>query len=130
MLLRSLLIDVAGGADRSALYRELVAREAPLLLITDLEGGASLRSWPGGITALVAYDDRDAVLTTAREMGIELGTFGIAAMPPRTLFEWAGSQGWTVALNAFRDDGTAFHFPIIPEAVRALGRGELPPWPA
>jgi hypothetical protein len=125
-----LLLAVADGADRawSALYEELLSREIPLLLIVDPETrGATLRQWPGGLEGMAVYGDRASLSTSAAALGLAAGSFAIAEMPPRVLFEWVAGNGRALALNVFRAPDEPVYIPLPAGAVRALAEGKMPP---
>ncbi len=128
--LRRLLLAVAdgSGADAArALEEELLRREVPLLVFVDpATKASSLSSFPRGVVALSVYGDESSFLRTARDLGMNPGSFAMAAMPPRDLFAWAAGHGWGVALNAFRAPDRPIYIPIPPADVQCLARGEAP----
>lgn len=125
--LRRLLLaaaDEGGAAARKALYEELLGREVPLLFMIDPKTrGAALRSWPDGFEALVIYADNASLLTTARDLGLPMGSFAAAEMKPAALFAWGAGQGWPVAICVFRESGEPVYARIKAEEVRALAAG-------
>jgi hypothetical protein len=127
--LRRLLLAVADDGDsaRPALYEELLRREVPLLVIVDPNTrGAKLHGWPGGLQALPAYTDEATLLESARDLGMPLGTFGGAVMPPPELFDWAAEHSWTIAMNTFRGPGEPVYVVLPADEVKALARGRMP----
>ncbi|APR80599.1 Hypothetical protein A7982_05946 [Minicystis rosea] len=130
--LNRLLLDAAdeaeGDAARHALYKELLAREIPLLLIVDPKTqAAALRELPGGIRGMAAYPDRASLLAAADDLGLSPGTFGAAEMVPEKLFGWAASNGHAVLVNVYRTRGEPLYVPIALEIVRTLAQGQAPP---
>jgi hypothetical protein len=123
--LRRLLLAVAENdcaATRTALYEELGRREIPLLFMVDPQTrSAALRSWPGGFTALAVYIDNLSLLTTARALGLSMDSFGVAEVKPTTLFGWAASQGWAVAICVFAEADRPIYVRIPADDMRAPG---------
>jgi hypothetical protein len=115
----ALVLEVVQGANPDTLERYLEARRAPLALIAvptpTGEFAIQPRNWPGK-QGFVAYADERALLRAVREMGVEPGSYAIAAMAPAKLFRWAASIEMTIMLCVFEDraDGTskAWHIPL------------------
>lgn len=127
--LRGLLLAVTGGggpAARRALHEELLRREIPLLFMIDPKTrGASLRSWPGGLSALPVYADNASLLRSAQELGMAQGSFGVAQLRATALFEWGAPQGWAVAVGLYNEAGKPVYVVLSQEDVRALAKGEV-----
>jgi hypothetical protein len=127
--LRRLLLAAAdhhGDTARRALYEELLRREVPLQVIIDPKTmGAELREWPGGV-ALPVYADESSLLTSARNLGKEYGTFAGAIMTPPELFDWAAGHSWPIAMNVFRAPNQPVYVVLTADEVKALARGRMP----
>ena len=116
-----------GDAACPALYEELLRREVPLQVIIDPKTrGARLQTWPGGIEALPVYADEAALLKSARDLGMPLGSFAGAVMPPPELFGWAAGHSWAIAMNAFRTPDQPVYVVLTAETVKALAGGRMP----
>jgi hypothetical protein len=123
-LLRAVVED--GDTARPALYEELLRREVPLLLIVDPNtAGSTLRSWPGGIQALPVYPDELGLDMSARDLGMERGTFAIAAMSPPELFDCAARQSLVIAMYVFGPSGRTYVM-LTADVVKALAGGQMP----
>jgi hypothetical protein len=128
--LNALVLEVVRSDNertRRALEDCLKARTAPLALIATQtangEFGIQPRNWPGK-QAFVAYGDERSLHRAARKLGMQVGSYAVAAMPPSKLFSWSASMRMTVMLCAFADraDGTseAWHVALEVADLRRL----------
>jgi hypothetical protein len=111
--LRRLMLDVAekrGATAKQALIEELLVREIPLLVTLDpTTKAARLRAWPGGYQALEVFGDNASWLATVKERGLTGTSIAAGVMLPATLFAWAASLHWAVALCTFLPSGKLAH---------------------
>jgi hypothetical protein len=131
--LRRQLLAVAddGAPAVRALFDELLRRPVPLQVLVDPETmGTQLRTWPGDLAALPVFPDEASLLTTARGLGMQPGTFAGAVMTPLELFAWAADQSWAIAMYAYRAADRPVSVLVSSDAVKALARGTMPVGPA
>lgn len=124
-----LLLAVQDGEEGAwqTLCRELLQREIPLLVIVDPETrGATQRTWPGRGTAMPVYPDGDSLTQTVNDLGIPMGSLGIAEMTPHDIFSWMEKQNSAVAINVFRDEKTPLYVWFQAEIIKALSEGKIP----
>ncbi|MDC3955284.1 hypothetical protein [Polyangium jinanense] len=116
-------VDAARGSEEALqkLYRELLVRPIPLLLVgAPKNRSLELRSFPDVGPALPAFPDLRSLHWMAADLQRPPGSFGIAAMRPLDLIVMAGKQGTAIALNVYRDPKTPVYVLLSGEAVRAL----------
>jgi hypothetical protein len=87
----------------------------------------TLRRWPGGLEGRAVYGDRASLLTSAADLGLAAGSFAIAEIPRRVLFESVAGKGRALALNVVRAPDKPAYIPLPAGAVRALAEGKVPP---
>lgn len=119
-----LLLDVAttgSEAAWAALNEELLSRDFPLILMADPKTkGIAPRAWPGLGKALPAYPDLVSLEWTAADLKMASSSFAVAAMPPRTLLEWAAKIGVAIAINVYRDRSSPLYVMLPVDRVEAL----------
>ena len=100
---------------------QLVGRTVPLLLMVDpATRGVAPRTWPGLGPALAAYPDQTSIAWAAQDMKIPLGSFAVALMTPRDLFNWAVEHGNAVAINVYRDRASPLYVPFPLKKLKSL----------
>jgi hypothetical protein len=88
-------------------YEQLMARRSPLVFLV---GGGGKRPLLMGFPEapgphLPVFSDLRSAQRTAKETGLEPGTYGLGALDARELFRWAKDDRFGLALGAFPDEG-------------------------
>jgi hypothetical protein len=102
--LAPLVLDLKRDPDTTEIVRVLKARTLPLLLIGDPKtGGVSFRQF-GDTVVIPAFSDLPALQRSAAAIGLAAGSYRVAQMDARMLFELAESKNVSVAICAFREN--------------------------
>lgn len=116
---RQLLAAMKSGGNAPAFAALRSLRAAGFLAGTD--GGVAMMSFPSlRVPMLPVFGDLASLARMAQETGRLPGTYAFGGLPPTKLFAWARSQGFGLALGAYRDDGKVMYLPMTREAIEAF----------
>jgi hypothetical protein len=119
-LRRHLLEALSRGASTS-FYDELLAREFPLLFFADANRAPRMMGWPGQASPfLPVLPDLASLHRASQELGLAPGSFAVAALRPRELFQWASQSSFGVALGVYADEGQVRYLALDAPTIGSL----------
>ncbi|NOU27872.1 MAG: hypothetical protein HOO96_08210 [Polyangiaceae bacterium] len=116
---RQLLAAMESGGNAPAFAALRSLRTAGFL--AGLDGSVAMMNFPSlRVPMLPVFGDLTSLARMAQETGRTPGTYAFGSLPPPKLFAWARSQGFGLALGAYRDDGKVMYLPMMQDDLDAF----------